>query len=109
MSTSLLYHGFGIRGYAYVRTEYDHGQVSFAIRQDPDTLRCVSGRTKPASDGRVRIGHLEEVVIRVMAFFGHDGTCLPPHAAGMVKPAPHPAAGRPAQSPSAAGRAETSY
>jgi len=40
MSTSLLYHGFGIRGYIYVRTEYHHGQVSFAIRQDPDTLRC---------------------------------------------------------------------
>lgn len=40
MSTSLLYHGCGIRGYAYVRTEYDHGQVSFAIRQNPDTLRC---------------------------------------------------------------------
>jgi len=40
MSTSLLYHGFGVRGYAYVRTEYDHGQVFFAIRQDPDTLRC---------------------------------------------------------------------
>ncbi len=40
MSTSLLYHGFGIRGYAYVRTEYDHGQVVFTIHQDPDRLRC---------------------------------------------------------------------
>ena len=40
MSTSLLYHGFGIRGYIYVRTEYHHGQVVFTIRQDPDTLRC---------------------------------------------------------------------
>jgi transposase len=40
MSTSLLYHGFGIRSYAYVRTEYDHGQVFFAVRQNPDTLRC---------------------------------------------------------------------
>ena len=40
MSTSLLYHGFGIRGYSYLRTEYHHGQVVFTIRQDPDALRC---------------------------------------------------------------------
>lgn len=40
MSTSLLYHGFGIQGYTYLRTEYHHGQVFFTIRQDPDTLRC---------------------------------------------------------------------
>ena len=32
--------GFGIRGYAYVRTEYRHGQVFFTIRQEGDTLRC---------------------------------------------------------------------
>ena len=40
MSTSLLYHGFGIRGYAYVRTAYRHGQVFFTIRQEGGTLRC---------------------------------------------------------------------
>jgi len=40
MSTSLLYHGFGIRGYDYVRTQYRHGQVFFTIRQDGGTLRC---------------------------------------------------------------------
>ena len=40
MSTSLLYHGFGIQGYHYVRTEYQRGQVLFTIRQDSDTLRC---------------------------------------------------------------------
>jgi len=40
MSTSLLYHAFGIRGYTHVRTEYHHGQVFFGIRQDPDALRC---------------------------------------------------------------------
>jgi hypothetical protein len=27
MSTSLLYHGFSIRGYKYVRTEYQGGEV----------------------------------------------------------------------------------
>jgi transposase len=40
MSTSLLYHGFGIRGYQYVRTSYEDGQVTFTIRQDPKALRC---------------------------------------------------------------------
>jgi transposase len=40
MSTSLLYHAFGIRGYDYVRTEYQDGQVIFTITQDPDDCRC---------------------------------------------------------------------
>ncbi len=34
MSTSLLYHAFGIRGYKYVRTDYPDGQVIFNIRQE---------------------------------------------------------------------------
>jgi transposase len=40
MSTSLLYHAFGIRGYDYLRTAYEGGQVRFAIRQRPHTRRC---------------------------------------------------------------------
>jgi transposase len=40
MSTSLLYHAFGVRGYQYVRTDYQGGQTTFAIRQDDKTLRC---------------------------------------------------------------------
>jgi transposase len=40
MSTSLLYHGFGIRGYEYVRTEYQGGEVVFTIRQEPKTFQC---------------------------------------------------------------------
>jgi transposase len=40
MSTSLLYHGFGIRGYRYVRTEYVEGGVVFTIAQNPKTCRC---------------------------------------------------------------------
>jgi DNA-directed RNA polymerase subunit RPC12/RpoP len=40
MSTSLLYHGFSIRGYEYVRTEYQGGAVIFTIRQEPKTFRC---------------------------------------------------------------------
>jgi transposase len=40
MSTSLLYHAFGIRGYDYVKTEYTEGRVRFTIRQRPHTYRC---------------------------------------------------------------------
>ena len=41
MSTSLLYHAFGIRGYEYVRTDYSGGATLFTIRQDPQqTCRC---------------------------------------------------------------------
>jgi transposase len=40
MSTSFLYHAFGIRGYDYVRTEYPNGQVIFTIAQDPRDCRC---------------------------------------------------------------------
>ena len=35
MSTSLLYHGFSIRGYESVRTAYKDGQVILFEAQDP--------------------------------------------------------------------------
>jgi transposase len=40
MSTSLLYHAFGIRGYQYTRTDYPGGQTIFTIHQEPETCRC---------------------------------------------------------------------
>ena len=40
MSTSLLYHAFGIRGYQYTRTDYQGGQMIFTIHQGPETCRC---------------------------------------------------------------------
>jgi len=40
MSTSLLYHAFGVRGYEYVNTKYPSGSVIFTIRQKPENLRC---------------------------------------------------------------------
>jgi transposase len=42
MSTSLLYHGFGIRGYQYVKTEYELGTVVFTVQQETADLRCVA-------------------------------------------------------------------
>jgi transposase len=40
MSTSLLYHAFGIRGYEYLQTCYKRGQVFFKIHQKRENLRC---------------------------------------------------------------------
>ena len=40
MSTSLLYHGFGVRGYKYVKTEYVEGEVIFTIEQPRESYCC---------------------------------------------------------------------
>jgi transposase len=54
MSTSLLYHAFGIRGYTYRRTDYQGGQTSFTIEQEPETCRCSAcGSPQLQSRGRV--------------------------------------------------------
>jgi transposase len=54
MSTSLLYHAFGVRGYHYVRTEYEGGRVIFTIDQARQTLRCEScGSQEVRPRGRV--------------------------------------------------------
>ena len=54
MSTSLLYHAFGVRGYEYTRTDYQDGQVIFTIHQEPKTCRCSAcGSPQVQSRGRV--------------------------------------------------------
>ena len=40
MSTSLLYHGFGLVGYTYVKTAYEEGKVIFTIKHKRDKLHC---------------------------------------------------------------------
>ena len=40
MSTSLLYHGWGLRGYRHVATDYVEGTTVFRLRQNADTLYC---------------------------------------------------------------------
>jgi transposase len=46
MSTSLLYHAFGIHGYEYVRSRYEGGKVIFTIRQKTEDLRCSVCRSR---------------------------------------------------------------
>ena len=54
MSTSLLYHVFGIRGYQYTRTDYSGGQTVFTIYQKPETCRCSAcGSPEVQMRGRV--------------------------------------------------------
>lgn len=40
MSTSLLYHAFGLCGYTYTRTQYKGGEVEFTVEQPSQRLRC---------------------------------------------------------------------
>jgi len=40
MSTSLLYHAFGLTGYRYVRQEFREGRLIFRIEQPRERLRC---------------------------------------------------------------------
>jgi transposase len=42
MSTSLLYHGFGISGYRHRRSEYEGGEIHFTIEQPTRGLRCAA-------------------------------------------------------------------
>jgi transposase len=54
MSTSLLYHAFGIKGYRYVRTSYVQGQTIFTLGQEPDSYRCSAcGSADVVSRGHV--------------------------------------------------------
>lgn len=46
MSTSLLYHGFGIAGYDYIRTDYRQGDTIFTVARKKFTLRARSVSVK---------------------------------------------------------------
>ncbi len=46
MSTSILYHGFGVRHYRHFRTEFVGGSVVFHIEKNPGKRRCVDCRSR---------------------------------------------------------------
>jgi transposase len=46
MSTSLLYHGFSIVGYTYVRTDYREGNIIYTISRKRFNLRCPVCKSK---------------------------------------------------------------
>ena len=71
MSTSLLYHAFGVRGYTYTRTTYVGGGVEFHITKPLDQCRCAAcGASAVAPRGKVErrfravpIGHRPVTVV----------------------------------------------
>jgi transposase len=86
MSTSLLYHAFGIRGYEYIRTDYRDGRTIFTIRQGHEACRCSacgSAEVRPR-------GHVERH-FRALPIGNRPTTVALPvprvecHACGMVR------------------------
>src|SRR5258708_2792039 len=54
MSTSLLYHAFGIRGYRYQSTSFQEGGVIFRLTKDLEDCRCSAcGSANVAPRGHV--------------------------------------------------------
>jgi transposase len=43
-TNSILYHGFGLRGYRYVRTDFDGGAITFTI--EPQRLACAACKSR---------------------------------------------------------------
>ena len=101
MSTSLLYHAFGIQGYHYVNTGYRGGAVIFTITHKPDELVCshcgsrrvirrgtVTRRFRTVPIGR-KVVWVSLAIQRVfclvcfLKFRGHDTYLL--HIDGMVQ------------------------
>lgn len=46
MSTSILYHGFGIVGYSYVRSDYREGAITFTLSRKKFSLYCPVCKSK---------------------------------------------------------------
>jgi len=46
MSTSLLYHAFGIREYDYVNTKYHAGKILFTVKKKRFSLQCACCKSK---------------------------------------------------------------
>ncbi|MDP2956004.1 MAG: ISL3 family transposase [Longimicrobiales bacterium] len=46
MSTSLLYHAFGLTGYVHTRTQYVGGEIHFTVAQPSSGLRCSVCRSR---------------------------------------------------------------
>ena len=46
MSTSLLYHAFGLRTYEYIRTEYLNGAIFFHVKKKDGAQYCTKCRSR---------------------------------------------------------------
>ncbi len=75
MSMSLLCHGFGIRGYQYVRTRHEDGGVVFGIERPREQLRRGPSMKNGLSSREVQgvVGTGVELLLAVCV-----GRCVPP-------------------------------
>ena len=55
MSTSLIYHGFGVYGYKYFKTEYREGKIFIHIKKKPEYQYCADCESRNVA----RKGHVE--------------------------------------------------
>jgi transposase len=58
MSTGIIYHGFGVRGYKFLKTEFVHGSVIFHIKKTKTKQRCADC----GSFGVIRKGHMVRIL-----------------------------------------------
>ena len=101
MSTSLLDHVVGIRGYKYSCIQYDNRKVIFTIFQEPETYRCSSCgsarrhlsrpggaprrlRYQSAVGGRVQVLHIDAWNVRRVGWCVRS-MCLSPNRDGATR------------------------
>jgi transposase len=63
MSTSLLYHGFGVRGYQEVAIDFTPQTVCFRVRQDDDAFRCSNCSSSSVQKSGVALRRFRSVPI----------------------------------------------
>lgn len=69
MSTSLLFHSFGIRGYQLKRYEFSKGNVYIHIKQDKHNLRCAHCKSSKVIRRGTRTRTFRSVPIGLKATF----------------------------------------
>jgi transposase len=67
VSTSLLYHTQGLRGYQYQSTAYEGGDITFRIAHDPCKLRCAACGSR-----NVRCRGTKDRTFRAIPIGGHS-------------------------------------
>jgi len=82
MSTSLLYHGLGVRDYRYVKTEYVRGGVVFAIERRRDTCRRAA-----IAFAKPRRKHVEQIAMTI-AGSSASRSLKPERAERIARPTP---------------------
>lgn len=78
MSTSLLYHAYGLRGYREQSIDFEDGSIRLLIAQNPDTPMLLQLRLAGGDAGRGGVASLALAAHRLQA--GVDRVGCPPAA-----------------------------